>query len=218
MKVSTDGILLGAWAPDLPNGRVLDIGTGTGLLALMYAQRNPMVEIDALEIEISAAEQARENFATTSWNARIHLYHEALQTFESEHRYDLILCNPPYFSTGITPSANARAVARHEQSLDFADLLEHSSRLATPGGQLAVIIPLDREVDFIQAAKEQDWKIVRRSRLQPHPNKSPHRVMLLLGRQAKPILEDALLILDEQGEYTAAFRALTGDYYLGFAK
>ncbi|MEL7343189.1 MAG: hypothetical protein AAGM67_22080, partial [Bacteroidota bacterium] len=116
------------------------------------------------------------------------------------------MCNPPYFAAGITPSANARALARHGQSLDFASLGQHASRLASPVANLAVIIPIEREADFREAVAKQDWTIVRRSRLQPHPHKSPHRLMLLASRTPAPLEKEKLLILDAKGEYTEDFR------------
>ncbi|MFK7925944.1 MAG: tRNA1(Val) (adenine(37)-N6)-methyltransferase, partial [Bacteroidia bacterium] len=117
MKVSTDGILLGAWAPAIEQGRVLDIGTGTGLLALMYAQRNAQVQIDAIEIDPTAAQQALANFRDSRFAERLSLSPQALQDFAPQTAYDLFLCNPPYFDAGIIPTENARAQARHDQSL-----------------------------------------------------------------------------------------------------
>ncbi|MEM6345301.1 MAG: methyltransferase [Bacteroidota bacterium] len=217
MKVSTDGILLGAWAPPIDSRRVLDIGTGTGLLTLMYAQRNAHLEIDAIEIDPAAAEQARANFEASRFAERLSLYPKALQDYQARHKYDLFLCNPPYFTAGITPPENARAQARHDQSLAFKDLIEHCCRLANKEARLVMILPTEREVAMKAELHKQQWELHRRTLIQASPRKSPHRVLLLAGPMSQVLQEDMLSIYDEQGRYSKAYQFLTQAYYLPFA-
>ena len=217
MKVSTDGILLGAWAPPIDGGRVLDIGTGTGLLALMYAQRNAHVEIDAIEIDPAAAEQAKANFEASRFAERLSLYPQALQDFHPSNSYDLFLCNPPYFAAGITPPENARAQARHVQRLDFKDLIEHCGRLGSEKARLAVIIPMDREKDLIDQLSRSHLSLHQRLLINPSPQKAAHRVLILAGRIPQQLREGSLTIYDEQNRYTSAYQTLTKAYYLPFA-
>ncbi|MEL7531049.1 MAG: methyltransferase [Bacteroidota bacterium] len=217
MKVSTDGILLGAWAAKIEAKQVLDIGTGTGLLALMYAQSNPNVQIDAIEIDPAAAEQARANFEASRFAERLSLSQESLQDYRPDTRYDLFVCNPPYFRAGITPPENARAQARHDQSLDFETLVKHSKRLASPQALLAMILPTDRYPQIINNLAKQNWLLHQCMFIQANPHKAAKRVLLLAGREDASLKEDLLTIRDEQGRYTSQYQQLTRSYYLPFA-
>lgn len=217
MKVSTDGILLGAWAANLEQGRVLDIGTGTGLLSLMFAQRNAQVQIDALEIDPSAATQARDNFEASPWGERLHLHAQALQDFEPKTAYDLFLCNPPYFDAGIIPAENARAQARHDQSLDFETLAKHCTRLASAQARLALILPAERHQQMLDTLAEQNWLLHQRMFIQANPHKVASRVLLLVGRERATPKEDLLIVRNEKGRYSSQYQQLTSSYYLRFA-
>lgn len=217
MKVSTDGILLGAWAANIVGKRVLDIGTGTGLLALMYAQSNAQVQIDALEIDPAAAQQAKANFEASRFAERLTLFPLSLQSFQVAHTYDLIICNPPYFDAGITPPENARAQARHDQSLDFGALIQHCERLGSPKSRLAMIIPCEREDAMIYQLEKQTWSLHRRTLIRANPLKAPHRVLLLAGKSPHELSEEGLSIYNEKGRYSEAYQSLTQAYYLPFA-
>ena len=139
MKVGTDGVLLGAWADVTQARRLLDIGTGTGLIAIMAAQRNPELIIDAIEIDPAAFEQARENANNTPWRERIHIFQGKVQTFAPAYKYDTIVCNPPFFINSTKNPALNRTLARHCETLSHEDILQVSYHLLLPEGKLCVI-------------------------------------------------------------------------------
>ena len=148
MKVGTDGVLLGAWAEIASAERILDIGTGTGLIALMCAQRNELAQIHAIEIDSAAAEQAGENILNSQFSERIELQQVALQEFNPSKEYDAIICNPPFFNSGTNSPVAERNQARHTISLSISDLLLHASRLISESGRLHLILPLDNEEEL----------------------------------------------------------------------
>jgi tRNA1(Val) A37 N6-methylase TrmN6 len=145
MKVGTDGVLLGAWATvPVPGSRVLDVGSGTGLIALMLAQRTLDVHVDALEIDPSSAEQALENFQASPWADRIACFQTSLQDYTpvSKFKYELIICNPPFFTSSLKTSSREKNLARHDDSLSLEDLLSCSTSLLTPTGTLSLVQPI----------------------------------------------------------------------------
>ena len=145
MKVGTDGVLLGAWAAiDSSVNSILDIGTGTGLIAVQLAQRSDSETIDALEIEAGAFEQAVENFENSDWGDRLFCYHASLEEFSDEivDKYDLIVSNPPFFNNTYKELEQNRALARHSESLNFEELLKNTTQLLFKSGSCAFIIPL----------------------------------------------------------------------------
>ena len=142
MKVGTDGTLLGAWT-SLPNPtrKILDIGTGTGLIAIMAAQRHPDAQICAIDIDADCISQAEENVADCPWSERIKLYHSPLQEFSSEEKFDMIISNPPYFVDSLLSPDAQRSTARHTATLSFDELTEGVIRLLAPEGRFALILP-----------------------------------------------------------------------------
>ena len=153
MKVGTDGVALGAWVPVDGGRRILDIGTGTGLIALMLAQRSsPDCQIVAVELDHDAAGQAAENVANSRWSQRIQVVESAVQTLQAEP-FDLIVSNPPYFHHGQPFASPSRQQARHTSSLSHQDLLEHSIRLLAPNGKVAFILPVNEAHLMIERAE-----------------------------------------------------------------
>ena len=154
MKVGTDGVLLGAWADILTDNTILDVGTGTGLIALMVAQRNPEAKITAIEPQEGAWMDAKENFAASPWRDRLRLCRQAMQQFveQEDGYYDHIVCNPPFFNDSLRCPDYGRSVARHSDTLDFDDLIACSARLLRDNGRLSLIIPTDRYNDLMRSA------------------------------------------------------------------
>ncbi len=144
MKVGTDGVLLGAWAmaSQSPSARILDVGTGTGVVALMMAQRFPQANVTAIEIDAESATQAHENVLASPFAGRIEVKCVALQQYEDE-RFDAIVCNPPFFTNALTCPDPRRTLSRHSASLTYADVVRAAGRLLRPGGTLSVIVPAD---------------------------------------------------------------------------
>ena len=217
MKVGTDGVLLGAWA-NIPEAArsILDIGTGTGLIALQLAQRCDCETIDAIEIEDGAFEQAVENFENSPWSDRLFCYHASLEEFNAEidDRYDLIVCNPPYFN-GTYPSKELeRNLARHSQQLSFESLLRAVSDLMTPEGTCAFVIPYELEGNFTDLARKKNLFPLRITRVRGRAEGPLKRILIQMGREKSSLCEKELIIEKERHVYTDEYVALVKDFYL----
>lgn len=221
MKIGTDGALLGGWAEvdQWPEARLLDIGTGTGLLALMLAQRNRSLVIDAVELDADAASQARENALASPFAEQITVHHSAIQKWYPEYQYDLIVSNPPFYHKRVHSPDLKRTKARHDEFLPLEALAAVVERLLAPEGCFSIVWPADREDALTRAFGASDMYPVRRCRVAPTPGKDFHRVLLTLkkGSVAEPLQEETLII-EQYGRavFSAAFIALLREYYLDF--
>lgn len=220
MKVGTDSILLGAWA-DVSDitGKILDIGSGSGLLALMLAQRTTdSVQIDAVELDDNAALQATENFAQSPWASRMALHHSALQSFAAQtpSRYDLIITNPPYYQPGVECRNASRGTARYTSELSHQTLLKHARTLASDKGKMAVVLPCDISVDFIELAAREGWFLLQHTEVTEFAHRAAHRALMLFGLEPALQQSDRLIIRDEHNAYSNDFRELTKAFYLFF--
>ncbi|PKH21944.1 hypothetical protein CIG19_15140 [Enterobacterales bacterium CwR94] len=217
MKVGTDAILLGAWAPVARVNAVLDIGCGTGILALMLAQRTPDdVQIDAVELDSAAAEQAAENVAASPWSTRIQVHQASIQHWsqQTEKRYSLIVSNPPYFTPGVACASNERDSARSTRDLDHPDLLGCAENLITEEGALCVVLPEAEGSQFVQLAQERGWHLRYRMDIADNEMRLPHRVLLMLSPAAGEQLNERLVIRGPDQRYSEGFCSLTRDFYL----
>lgn len=210
MKVGTDGTLLGAWAD---GGRqILDIGTGTGLIAMMMAQRFPDSLVDAIDIDEVACTQARENVLASDFADRIRVHHTALQTFDPTEakRYDAIVCNPPFFENALKNPDRHKSTARHTDSLSYSDLFRSVGRLlSTDEGVFSVIIPSDCRLRFDEEATYAGFYPYQVTAVKTTPRKAPKRYLLSYRLQMKGLpQEDAFVIGDD------TYRMLLGDFYL----
>lgn len=214
MKVGTDGVLLGAWADVAQAQRILDIGTGTGLIALMAAQRNQTACIDALEIENNAYIQAQENISASPWAKRIKVYQQALQSYFPTYKYDCILCNPPFFTQSTKAPDKGRTLARHNDTLPLPDLVKHVVRLLKPQGIFCVILPVNESMQLIQFSKPYKLFPEHITRILPTPEKPPKRYLIRFGFQANEILEDELILEFSRHQYSSEYLHLTAPFYL----
>ena len=182
MKIGTDGILLGAWAPAEQPELILDIGTGTGLIALMMAQRFPNAIVDAVEVEPNAAEQAARNFSSSPWPDRLNLHHQTIQSFASSglrnKAYSLIVSNPPWFADSLKSNEIRRNLARHTDSLSHDELLNSVRLLLHSSGRFAVVLPSGDSTSFIHSAHQRNLFCRRQCHVRSKPSLSPHRVLL----------------------------------------
>ena len=223
MKVGTDGVLLGAWTPLAISRqhsafRFLDVGTGSGLVALMLAQRCPEAEIDAIDIDEAAVEQAKENFGFSAFSHQFSAYKSALQEWQGGP-YDLIVSNPPYFQNSLKNPDKGRELARHTDSLPCEELIAHSARLLTINGQLALILPAEAESEVRQLAAVHDLYLTHITRVYSKATKPARRVLLAFEKlkiknYELKIIEDILILEDEKGGRSAAYQELTKDFYL----
>lgn len=214
MKVGTDGVLLGAWAELEHSTHILDIGTGTGLIALMAAQRNPVAFIDALEIEPNACEQARENIGASPWAERITVIPTALQDYTSPSIYDCILCNPPFFNSSTKTPDQGRTLARHDDTLPHPVLIEHTSRLLTPEGIFCLILPVKEALEAILYARQHRLFPQRITQVLPNPGKPPKRLLIQFARHETETQTDELVIEFSRHQYTPEYIRLTRAFYL----
>lgn len=217
-KVTTDSVLLGAWAQIEDAGTILDIGTGTGLLALMAAQRSS-ARIVAIEPDNPSFRQALLNFECSPWKKRIMLLNVSLQEFKPEtgRGFDAIIVNPPYFIDSLLNPDNNRARTRHTVTLSHTDLLEAVVRLLNPGGSLHLVLPVTGAEKFITLAESYGFFCNRRMMVRPTPEKAPARVLMTFGREAIPCNEEELVI--EKGGrhiYSDEYVSLTKEFYLKF--
>jgi tRNA1Val (adenine37-N6)-methyltransferase len=218
MKIGTDGVLLGAWSPIPKNNiSVLDIGTGTGIIALMLAQRCDAEQIDALEIDEEAYEQATENFEASPWSDRLFCYHAGLDELieEPEDEYNLIISNPPFYTENYKTEDNQRDLARFEDAMPFEMLIEAADLLLSENGIFSVIIPFKEEESFLALAKEFELYPMKITRVKGTSTSEIKRSLLAFKRfSTKEIEIDELIIETERHVYTAEYIALTKDFYL----
>ncbi len=217
MKVGTDGVLLGAWTEIKEDVcSVLDIGTGTGLIALQIAQRSDCELIDALEIEPNAYEQAVTNFENSDWGDRLFCYHASLQEFteEIEDTYDLIISNPPFYNSTFKELKKNRALARHTESLTFDELLQGTSKLLSDSGSCAFIIPFEEEEKFLETAKKNHLFPNRITHVKGNIKTPIKRSLLQLSfTESTPKMEE-LSIEIERHRYTDTYLNLVQEFYL----
>jgi tRNA1Val (adenine37-N6)-methyltransferase len=218
MKVGTDGVLLGAWTPiEHDPYSILDIGAGTGLIALMLAQRSFAEQIDALEIDEEAYEQATDNFENSPWNDRLFCFHAGLDEFvdEPEDEYDLIVSNPPFYSEDYKTDNEQRDLARFTDALPFEDLIEAADLLLSEKGIFAVIIPFKEEEKFITLAEEFELYPIKITRVKGTPITEIKRSLLAFSRtKSTDFLIDELVIETARHQYTPDYIELTKEFYL----
>ncbi len=215
MKVNTDGVLLGAWQTGAAK-TILDVGTGTGVIALMMAQKNATAKIDAIDIDHDAYLQAKENFEQSPWAERLAAHHTPLQNFEPQKLYDLIITNPPYFIDDFKTDNHQKNVARHSTALNFAELLHGINRLLSTDGNACLIITAFNLAHIETAAATHQLHVTALTEVIAVEGKPPYVVLLELSRSYKPISKSSITIQHANGAYTSAYQMLTKDFYLKF--
>lgn len=215
MKVGTDGVLLGAWFPLEPDMNVLDIGTGTGLVAIMAAQRGAG-SVVAVEIDPSAAEQARQNAANSPWNDRINVRCTDISDFTANSGFDRIVCNPPYFRDSLRCPDSGRNTARHNDSLSFEKLVKCSAGLLLPDGLLCVVLPYDAVEIFVRCASGEGLNLCLRTDVLTAPGKSPKRSLLAFGKGCQNIEKRVLMICDSDGKESSEYINIVKEFYLKY--
>ncbi len=217
MKVGTDGVLLGAWTSiaEKPDS-ILDIGAGTGLIALQMAQRCGAEIIDAIELDEGAYEQCVENFEASAWGDRLFCYHAGLDEFmdEVDEKYDLIVSNPPFYTEEVSSGDESRDAARQISSLPFEELLEGVSRLLSIEGLFSVIIPFKEEKGFVELAGNVSLFPSRITRVRGNPETELKRSLLEFGSSKKPVETNELIIELGRHQFTKEYIELTKDFYL----
>ena len=219
MKVNTDGVLLGAWAQMGTERSVLDIGTGTGVIALMAAQRCPTAQVTALEIDADACIDARANVANSQYKDRVAVVCSSVQSYAADRlqTFDHIITNPPYFVDGTTSMRKGRSTARHAAQLPFQDLIDSVHTLLAPEGQFSLILPYEEGTHFQLLAEESGMHICRKTEVYKAVGKLGRLLMTFaLTAPDRAVATDTLLIREADGAYSSAYRAVTRDFYLHF--
>jgi len=216
MKVGTDAVLLGAWVTITGAKTILDAGTGTGVIALMLAQRtNGKAIIDAVEIDPEAAADAAENFTHSPWSTSFNLMQRSLQHLVPHHSYDLIISNPPYFINSLKPPSPSRQTARHAGQMTFDMLIEAAIRyLRQPSGRLALILPAAESIVFHTKAAASGLYLIRRCDFRTRLHKPVERVLMEFSFQQIQTVTEELCLYQQGEEWSAAYKKLTGDFYL----
>ncbi len=214
MKVGTDGVLLGAWARG--GKRILDIGTGTGLVALMMAQRYPDALVDAVEIDADAAAQARENALASPFADRISIHETAIQQFSPsslQETFDSIVSNPPFFQQSLKAPDAQRTLARHTDSLSFRDLVKSAVRLLAPTGEFSVVIPFNMRQPLMAEAVIQGLFLSRSFAVKTVPHKPAKRYLLAFRKERPESVEEQEVVMMQSGERSPWYQELTQDFY-----
>ncbi len=216
MKVGTDGVLLGAWVDMQQVSRALDVGTGTGLIALMLAQRSEQAIIEAVDIDGAACAEAQHNATASPWASRIHVHHMAVQDLAPKKiaQFDLVVSNPPFFSGGVLSSYQDRNVVRHTVKLPHGDLLAAARTMLRPQGRLAVILPYLEGLRFGELAATYGFFLCRRTKVRPKPAQPFHRLLLEFSRDVRPLQESTLTLHDAHNHRTKDYIKLTENFYI----
>ncbi len=224
MKVGTDSVLLGSWTSLPQTGRALDIGTGTGLLSLMIAQRSSSLQIDALEIDTQAAEQAHYNVEQSPWSNRIRIIPESIQDYYPTHqqeKYDFIISNPPFFQSGGLIEKKERRFARHNDTLSFKELFSYAHRLLSEQGRLSIVVPYDAYQTIQEIASEHKLFIERINFIYPNQKafneEKPKRLLMTFSFINQTTKTEKLIIEPEKRHfYSEEYKSLVEPFYLYF--
>jgi len=215
MKVGTDGVLLGAWA-DISNAKnILDIGCGTGLLSLMCAQRNSLAQIDSVEIEPHAAQQANQNFLNSPWSDRINLFNTSILNFLPNKKYDAIICNPPYFTVNSKNCEQKRVMARHCETLTHLDLIRIvADRLLSNNGKFHIILPTNELKNFIELSYLKKINPVNITYVKHTTKHPPKRSLITLSFTDSSIIKNELILKNSDQKLTNNHIKLVRNFYL----
>ena len=223
MKVNTDGVLLGAAMTIHPDDRaLLDIGTGTGTIALMAAQRLSSIStsgynIDAIDVDEPSASEASLNFRSSPWHDALKAYNISLQEFAPSliGKYDLIFSNPPYFEDSLTAPDERKSTARHtSDGLSYRDIFEFAEKRLTENGRISLVLPADQETFLKRYAAMCGFYLFRILRIRTVPRKAPSRIIAEFSRNRCPDPEEGLLTIQNEGKYTSEYLSLTHEFYL----
>lgn len=215
MKVGTDAMLLASWVETEGMNRILEIGSGCGIISLILAQRSQAI-IEAIDIDLASVEEARTNFGFSPWSDRLFCYHTDLRQFTTEFSYDLIVSNPPFFTTTFKTQKPRRNLARHEDSLPFSDLIQSAKSLLNQDGHFALVLPQNEAEKFIPLAESHGLFLNKILNIIPVEGKTPNRLNMLFcqNKTDKPFSE-YFTIRNRDQQFTEQYKIMLKDFYLG---
>ncbi|MBR5728485.1 MAG: methyltransferase [Muribaculaceae bacterium] len=214
MKVGTDAVLLGAWCGIEGARRVLDVGTGCGVIALMVAQRNADATILAIDIDPASVNEAQENFDASPWAVRLRACRQDFNDLTDDEGFDLIVTNPPYYNEDVLPPDAVRSAARHTHALSFEQLMQGAARLLTPTGSIALITPVEARDAVTTAATFAGLHLSRLTTVHSSEGKQPKRLLWQWSKQRCTIQRDMLILHQKGGAFTSQYTELCKDFYL----
>ncbi|MBI3500206.1 MAG: methyltransferase [Bacteroidetes bacterium] len=216
MKISTDSVLIGAWVDSGKAKKILDIGTGTGVISLMLAQRSS-AQIDAIDIDANSCKQAEINFSQSKWKERLQAHHSSLQEFFPKEKYDIIVSNPPYFPCPLSHEKKEGAQARFRHKLSFVELAENVLRLLASKGSFYVIFPVHEGAYFTNEAEKRNLFLTNYMWVKTTSRKKfPKRILMRFEFFKKEIQDDNLLVIQSENNFTSDYKQLTKEFYLHF--
>ncbi len=214
MKVGTDGVLLGAWADVAGAGSILDVGCGSGLVALMCAQRSSGTVL-GIDIDADAVAQSMENGSRSPWAQRVAFRQADVRTFCPEEQFDALVCNPPFFENSLHCPDERRSMARHTTTLPLPELAEAAAGLLADEGTFSVVLPAELGRSFVMPAWEHGLNLYRRCTVCTKADKPAKRVLLGFKKGgAEPLVESTLELMNPEGTRSEAYEQLTKDFYL----
>jgi tRNA1Val (adenine37-N6)-methyltransferase len=221
MKVTTDACLFGAWVAEEDKSEkvagkgVVDIGAGTGLLSLVYAQKNPLAHIDAIEIDEDAYSQAKENIAASPFSKRINIFRGDIKKFTFSEKYNVVISNPPFYEKEIRSGNDKRNIAHHHSGLAFEDLLDIIKKNLLPSGSFYLLLPFKRNEEIKKILLKQDLFVSKIVFVKQSTKHTYFRMMIsgTLEKSTETLIEE-ISIVDDQQQYTKEFEELLKDYYL----
>ena len=216
MKINTDGVLLGAIVSHPSPKRILDIGTGTGVIALMLAQRFADAVIDAVEIDRQAAETAGRNFQLSVFSERLSISHTAIEQYNHPGKFDLIVSNPPFFVNDLKNEEVRKGIARHADEDFFSLLVEKSNSLLADDGQIWLILPVKQADEVIDIASQYNLSLAERINIQSDENKPTFRQIICLKKGETLLIESDFNIYESLKEHTKAYKLLLKDFFLAY--
>ncbi len=215
MRVGTDAVLLASWADTIGASHILDVGTGTGVIALMCAQKNTNAFVEAIEIHEGSAEDARTNFENSPWKQRLKMHQGDFLKIVSKEKFDLIISNPPYFSQSLRGNDPSRNTARHDDSLPADAFLRQAKSLLTPKGMVTLILPVNQLERWVEEAAKTGMHAERICHVFTLAYKDATRVMIEFefAEPGEPLME-SILIEKNPGEFSEAYKQLTKEFYM----
>ena len=212
MKVGTDAMLLGSFIESNQKGKCLEIGTGTGVISIMIAQRSPELTITALDIDLESLEEAIQNFQNSPWSNRLEGILEDFLDYSTSEKFDLIVSNPPYFENGLLNESKRKASSRHEASLPLINLFQKSKGLLTEKGEFVLILPAQSAQKWIDNALKMNLFCFKEIAILGKPN-LPKRSILFFSKENKEIMNEELIIRNLDNKYTEEYKKLTLDFH-----
>lgn len=216
MKVNTDGVLLGAWTESKGCKAILDIGTGTGVIALMMAQKTPEASITGIEIDPISSEEAQSNVDRSKFHSQVTIVNQSIQDFarQANITFDLIISNPPFFTGGTFSANENKANVRHTIKLPHGDLLQAVNHLLSLDGRFSLILPYIEGLRFVELAERSNLHVSRMTEVRHHKGKNVERLLIQLQKSKSQLRKNELFIMeDDLQNYSAEFISLTRDFY-----